>query len=339
MIFLDGAATTAEIKRLTDSSKKVRMAVAFWGDGATDGLGLEAKGQSATIICNLKSGGTNPHEIQKLINNKVFVLQCDTLHGKVYLFDDHVILGSSNASANGLALQGKELSGWHEANILTSERVILRDAEQWINRLETRVVSPIDMEEAKLAFSKRRAAASVVAPAVVPLVDALKAHPESFKDRRIFVCAYLSRFEQADIDRVEKEQAKHGGGHTVDAVGWRVPTDARLLLFYINSRGKVTYDGFWERPKTEWKSGGRSPIYFMSKIKNIDGSSAIGIGEAWEPALLAFRDAEISGSDSEAKHIELGDFYERYLLHTKTKTLIQIRRATSRNLLRWLRLR
>lgn len=316
MIFLDGAATTAEIKRLTASSKKVIMAVAFWGDGATDGLGLQAKGQSSTIICNLKSGGTNPHEIQKLMNNKVSVLQCDTLHGKVYLFDNHVILGSSNASANGLALQGSELSGWHEANILTTDRVILRDAEQWINKLETREVSSKDLEEAQQAFSKRRASTSLKAPAAMPLVGALKAHPESFKDKRIFVCAYLSLFGEAEKALVANEQAKHNLGDTMDAVGWRVPTDAKLLLFYINSRKKVKFEGFWERPKTEWKSGGKSPIYFMHKIGNLDGFSGIGIDEAWASALLEFSDAEIR-PDSEANHIELGAFYERYLLHTK----------------------
>jgi phosphatidylserine/phosphatidylglycerophosphate/cardiolipin synthase-like enzyme len=101
MKFLDGAAATEEIKKLTVSSKNARLAVAFWGDGATAGLGLIEKGKSATIICNLKSGGTNPQEIQKLLDNNISVKQCDTLHGKVYLFDDHVILGSSNASANG----------------------------------------------------------------------------------------------------------------------------------------------------------------------------------------------------------------------------------------------
>jgi hypothetical protein len=99
-------------------------------------------------------------------------------------------------------------------------------------------------------------------------------------------------------------------------------SDRREAFAFLHQQsGKGDVDGFWEKPKTEWTSGGRSPIYFMSKIKNIDGSSAIGIDEAWEPALLAFRDAEMSGSDSEAKHIELGDFYERYLLHTKTKIL------------------
>ncbi len=83
MKLLDGTAATAEIARLSKSSRKVMLAVAFWGDGATEELRLGKKGQSTTVVCNLRSGGTNPHEIEKLITKGVSVRQCDTLHGKV----------------------------------------------------------------------------------------------------------------------------------------------------------------------------------------------------------------------------------------------------------------
>ncbi len=124
MKFLDGQTATAEIKELVRGSKNVRMAVAFWGEGATEKLGLAKKGKDLTVICNLATGGTNPREIECLMKNEVAVLQCDKLHGKVYLFDnDTLVIGSSNASANGLALQGAQLAGWHEANVLIKEPV------------------------------------------------------------------------------------------------------------------------------------------------------------------------------------------------------------------------
>jgi hypothetical protein len=112
MKFLDGKAATAEIKTFISASKKARIAVAFWGAGATEELGFDRESGDVTVICNLMSGGTNPKEIRRLRKHDVVVRQCDTLHGKVYLFDDEtVIIGSSNASANGLAFQGKELVG------------------------------------------------------------------------------------------------------------------------------------------------------------------------------------------------------------------------------------
>jgi hypothetical protein len=322
MRFLDGTATTSEIKRLTGLSKKVRMAVAFWGDGATEGFCLDAKGKSATVICNLKSGGTNPIEIKRLIDNKVSVLQCDTLHGKVYLFDEHIILGSSNASANGLALQGRELSGWNEANIVTDMRQIYDDAERWFNELEVRSITPDDLEAAKVAFSKRRASPSGEVLPELSLIEAVNAQPESFKDKRIYLCVYLSKFDQAQIKLVEREKIKYNST-TVDAVGWQVPIDAKLVCFYVTyvkDRGRVKFEGFWERPQTEWKSSGKSPIYFMRKIRNIDGRSNIGSIDAWTPQLLAFCNAEIISNNYEAAHMELGDFYGKYLRETKTKS-------------------
>jgi hypothetical protein len=94
------------------------MAVAFWGDGATKGLGLDKKrGEVATVICNLKSGGTNPNEIRELWKANINPLQCDKLHGKVYLFDDCVIIGSSNASSNGLR------GFWGEAQQVQEKRI------------------------------------------------------------------------------------------------------------------------------------------------------------------------------------------------------------------------
>ena len=175
MKFLDGKAVTAEIAKLGESSRKVKLAVAFWGDGATEKLRL---GKKASVVCNLRSGGTNPHEIEKLTDQCVSVRQCDTLHGKVYLFDEHVIIGSSNASANGLALQGNELARWSEANILTTDRSIYEAAERWIDGLDVRDITPSDLDAAKDAFSRRRAVAPITARPKMSLLEALRTHPE-----------------------------------------------------------------------------------------------------------------------------------------------------------------
>lgn len=322
MRFLDGEATTKEIVRLTEFSRQVRMAVAFWGDGAVEGLGLEGKGTSASVVCNLRSGGTNPHEIQKLIDQDIPVRQCHTLHGKVYLFDEQVIVGSSNASANGLALQGKELAGWREANILTADRSIYEAAERWMDELDTRPIDQPDLDAAKVEFDKRRAAAAIMMPPKTSLVDALRTRPETFKDRQIYVCVYLERFDEEDRRRVARERERREGDKAIDALGWEVPTDAKLVCFYINKRNAVLFEGFWERPATEWKSAGSSPLYFMRKLRDLNGLSSDGLPHDWAEALLAFSDAEISPHKSVADHVELGEFYDRYLSRTEPRTKI-----------------
>ena len=48
----------------------------------------------------------------------------------------------------------------------------------------------------------------------------------------------------------------------------------------------------------------------------------IGLTETWAEALLAFSDEEISAHGYEAEHIELGEFYEKYLRRTEPKMKI-----------------
>ena len=61
------------------------LAVAFWGAGAIDALGLASlwsKPGKLRIICNLRMGGTNPSEINKLRGFAgVSVEQCDPREG------------------------------------------------------------------------------------------------------------------------------------------------------------------------------------------------------------------------------------------------------------------
>ena len=257
MRFLDGAATTAEIKRLVGLSKNVRMAVAFWGEGATEALGLAHKGRAVTIICNLMKGGTNPKEIKYLKENKVDVRQCDTLHGKVYLFDDMLVVGSSNASANGLALQGAQLSGWQEANVLIEDAGIYRAASDWFDQLEQREIQGDDLLKAQDAYEKRRRAVSDwPGPTKPTLIEALKTKPENFRDKRIYVCAYKEGLNE-DQKATIRDEIERTNNYNVDGFGWEIPKEATLICFWIGERGGITFDGFWETTHKPYSRGSR----------------------------------------------------------------------------------
>src|SRR3546814_14672636 len=95
------------------------LAVAFWGHGAVDSLGLNVA-DNARMICNLESGATNPVEVEKLMRSAK-VKSHPRLHAKLYAAGDWVIVGSSNASSNGLALESRDLAGWIDANILSKD--------------------------------------------------------------------------------------------------------------------------------------------------------------------------------------------------------------------------
>lgn len=82
--------------------------MAFWGKGA-ESL-IFPRPPHLQIVCNLKSGATNPKVIESI--PRAFVRQHDALHAKVYIGDDTAIICSANASANGLGFEGREQDLW-----------------------------------------------------------------------------------------------------------------------------------------------------------------------------------------------------------------------------------
>jgi len=154
MLLLENDLTKA-IKDLLLTETKLRIAVAFIGDGATQLINPNAN--DVQIICNLTMGGTNPKEVRKLIKKygKNNVRQVDNLHAKLYIGAEYAIVGSANMSANGLGTQPNALreagyqfklgqpSGkrsidwfdvqWKEAHLITNDD--LKNAEdKWKRR-------------------------------------------------------------------------------------------------------------------------------------------------------------------------------------------------------------
>ncbi len=73
MKFLNEQTIVPQLRELTKSSSSIRIAVAFWGAGASEQLGLAPRAADSRIICNLKSGGTNPDEIRAQTHKMVGV--------------------------------------------------------------------------------------------------------------------------------------------------------------------------------------------------------------------------------------------------------------------------
>lgn len=127
MQFLNERDGLKAIREMLDKTDVATIVVAFWGAGAIDALGLRKQWSSLRVVCNLESGACNPVEIEDIQRlqelqsqgGKVEVRTDPRLHGKVYLTQDQAILGSSNASSNGLVVEGPSISGWAEANIAT----------------------------------------------------------------------------------------------------------------------------------------------------------------------------------------------------------------------------
>lgn len=167
------------------------IAVPFWGTGAPDRLGL-SHNAPVRVICNLSHPGCNPCVIETLLDRKIRVRSNARLHAKIYATPDAAIVGSSNASSNGLTVEGTAALGWIEANVLSKEPTFVHDVaemfdELWSDRENTKRVTRAAIAEAKEA----RAALPPMLfdlPHGTPLFEAAKAAPDAFA--KVYVAAY-----------------------------------------------------------------------------------------------------------------------------------------------------
>lgn len=118
MSLLTGSPLKERILKITRTGD-VDCAVAFWGRGSEKIFENNLNGK-IRIVCNLSMGGTNPEIISKFIqSDNIEVKQLDNLHAKVYVGEREAIVSSSNASINGLGLEGDDI-GWIEAGSVIS---------------------------------------------------------------------------------------------------------------------------------------------------------------------------------------------------------------------------
>jgi len=256
--FLDQTSVASAFRDLEPTPKEIRIAVAFWGQGAVHELGLERQCSGARVLCNLQSGACNPAVVRTLIENGAKVQTCDHLHSKVYLTDIAVIVGSSNASANGLAYEKGELNGWHEANVLTDCPEFIAEISEWFERMWVAPGSiEIDPEsdmfkDAEAMWSRRRAQ--------LPwprdpnsLLDACRLNPA--KLHNVFFAIYDERLDREAEARRKKIA---NGSETVNDLplalrnelwayqGWdEIPAGAWLIDIYIrNAPKQPVYPGY-----------------------------------------------------------------------------------------------
>ena len=114
-------------RKIVDPKGKTLVAVAFWGAGSIKSLGLE-KLKDCDVLCNLESLACNPYVISDIIALGHNVKSHPRLHAKMYIGAATAIVGSSNASTNGLVLEGALSAGWIEANIVSDDAAIMSQA-------------------------------------------------------------------------------------------------------------------------------------------------------------------------------------------------------------------
>lgn len=193
------------------SSTDTVIAVPFWGNGAIKALGLD-NGLPARIICNLSSGACNPYVIEKLKELRgVEVHTNPKLHAKIYATKNFCIVGSSNASTNGLTVEGSDLEGWIEANVLSDDPDLLSATLALFNQIwssdTTKVISDAALRKAKIDWDNRPK--SNGRPTAKTLLAACRQNHEFFSSVYfVYAVEPLSDKGEAAADKEEKAIGK-----------------------------------------------------------------------------------------------------------------------------------
>lgn len=212
--FLSGDAIAAEVRSLIKKSKgPLRIAVAYWGSDSVERVGLSRRGRPETrILCNARSGVCSPEALSSMIKlPRIEVRSSRRLHAKVYCADDCVIVGSANASANGLGFESEgEVGGLHEAAILSREPNVVAAVAHWFDDLYSLVASEVVDEQLietirPIWNAQRRKRSAVSESNSLDVLEALDRHPEMLRDRGIKVTIYRN---SARTDRAESITAK-----------------------------------------------------------------------------------------------------------------------------------
>jgi|GEM_PF-2133761 hypothetical protein len=183
-----------EIRRLFKNATEIKCAVAFWGEGAA-GLFKGIKAKNVQIVCNLKSGGTNPKVIDDIRRLKLIgidnVKMLDKMHCKVYWTPKGVIVGSANASANGLGFEGVQVLGWEEAALTLTDSRIIYKINQWFKTIWKNAdqIAEFDLFKAKEKWESNRLGKQEKSNwKKNTLLSALKTNNIDLKDHIISLC-------------------------------------------------------------------------------------------------------------------------------------------------------
>lgn len=295
------------------------MAVAFWGEGAVKELGLDEKSRPIRVLLELQSGGTNPAEVRRLMKlPHVKVKHLPRLHAKAYISQDGVLIGSTNASANGLGSEGSESTRWHELAVCTNEASVVRDANAWFDEkwAAGHPIKPTQLDKAEREWRERQKSRPKADRGDADAKDILTAalnNPSEFRNRALFVVVTTTGGDKKyDADcRNYYEKTGH------EALGWQnwtaIPKNATLICF-TDYKG----EGFqWDEPKICYSPGklNRHKSLVLVSASKLDDGFKSGDLRKWSKALAVVKATvpKRRWSEDSGMCMDLGDFAETVL--------------------------
>ena len=307
--FLNG---TEILKRLADAlprAGRADLAVAFWGAGAADALGIKA-GSKVRIVCNLMSGGTNPREIRKLQERGAEVRQLNDLHAKIGVIGDMSFVGSSNMSANGLGAEGSA-AHWKEANAVYGKaRREIKDLfkSYW---KASKSIKEDDLIAAAAIWANRQRGNAMVAARKGDrgLIDVLRSAPQELDALNVRMVVFNTMTDPDELEVLDTadQQAQEMYGPTF-SVYWdwesmaKSARSAYLLSFDWPIRGGIARGMVLRRNADEFSDFEKDgsvfhPAYEVDSIEGITVDA--GDKAALRKAYSAYVKAGATGEEDE----------------------------------------
>lgn len=175
----------------------LRCAVAFWGVGSEKLFNQQDK--KIRIICDVSLGGTSPDALRTLGAPNNDKLRCfPSFHAKVYISDRGAVVGSANASQNGIGFDGQP--DFIEAGMFIEPRTdTFKKIEDWFEKLweNSKRVDESAINIASQKFNKTR---SFKPRPVRPgsLLDLIASEPENFSEVSIVITGEVMSKERQD---------------------------------------------------------------------------------------------------------------------------------------------
>jgi hypothetical protein len=279
MTVLSGEEALEVIRAQMAESRSATLAVAFWGAGAIESLGIDTRDRPLKIICNLAQGGTNPEVVRalrKLLHvGPKNVLQNDRLHAKVYLFDKVAVVGSSNASTNGLGFEEGNRSGWQEANVLVEDPGDLAALRDMVEGFKGSRITEADLDSAQNLWDARAATNRALAARRKSLLQELAQNPSLFIYRKDFgkihVVLYAEKLDAVG-EAVEQDVQETLGPDFSIFENWPgLPREKPLVCFWVDeSSGAASFDGLWEAAGKDNDRGNRR-YQTCQRLSSVEG--------------------------------------------------------------------
>jgi hypothetical protein len=304
------------VRKQTDT---LDMAVAFWGAGSIEELGLDKRKKPFRVLLDLSAGATNPWVVKTLLDlQPEGVRHVHRLHAKAYIGEKEVVIGSANASANGLGSEGTEATRWTELGMLTNDKKMMKDTAAWFEFLwdGAKKPRPAKIQKAKAAWLINQKKRPRDPAKGKEIFAAAIANPSRFKNIGFWVVVSTSEF--TDLGQEDYEELKEKKNKAVDCwEGWDdIPLDSHLICFcrYTNSFTRdavpVVYSGPKLRTYKRLTLVEPSPLEdpITGEVFTVEGVNS------WRAALTRAKESmtEEEWVNEEGLCMDLGEFAERF---------------------------